>query len=150
MLAQEYPSSNFVGVDINKQSVDFGNAYFREKGRSNVQLVCERAEALHSLRDKSFDIAVTNALLCLMDRDNIEAAARELIRITKKSIVLFELNYADRYEGKGVFRDGYWVRDYVKLFQSLGCFDVHLSRMPDDVWEAAVWKMYGAVVTIHL
>lgn len=150
LLAKEWPSANYVGVDINGQAVDYGNAYFAGGGLSNVKLIRGRVENLNFIENKSFDIVVTNALLCLMDQEHIIMAVKELIRIAKQKIILFELNYADKYDGKGVFRDGYWIRDYLKCFNSLGYKDSSISSMPWDAWESAVWKMYGAIISVNL
>lgn len=63
-----------------------------QEGISNVKLLEGKADTLGEFQDKSFDIVFTNALLIYIGPDEIREVVKEMIRITRKALILMELH----------------------------------------------------------
>ncbi len=78
---------------------------------------------------------------------------RELIRITRKALVLMELHSFEPNKkdplGLGTYHGGNWVRDYVALLkQFVSEKQIRVTKIPEDVWAGEPWKEYGAVIEV--
>ena len=137
-LAQKFPNAKIVGVDINKITVQKGNEWFKQEGISNVKLLVSKADELKQFPDKSFDVVFTWAVLILIGPDKIKEVMKEMIRITRKGLILLEMYDKDKNKGLGFYYGNYWKRDYVVLLrQFIPDFPedkIHITKFPEDLW----------------
>ena len=90
LIAKRFPKTEIVGIDINPLSIQEGNKWLTQKNISNVKLLVGKTDYLNQLPDKSFDIVFTDATLMYIGPDKIKKTIQEMIRITRRAIVLFE------------------------------------------------------------
>ena len=155
LLAKELPQAQLVGVDINAEAVAYGNVQFRKEGIANVRLVTGRAGELNQFQSGAFDIVFTNALLIYIGPDKIREVVTDLLRLARQALVLVELQRfeADRKDplGLGIYHEGNWVRDYVKLLKQFVPEDrIRVTRIPEEVWPVMPWNQRGAVIEASL
>ena len=153
LLAKRFPQANIVGIDINQEAVEYGNAQFAQEGISNVDLKAGKADTLEAFPDRAFDIVFTNALLIYIGPDKIKNVIQGMIRITHKVLVLMELHFLEPNTkdplGLGIYRYGNWVRDYVALLrQFVSAEQIRVTKIPEDVWPGDPWKELGAVIEV--
>ncbi|MDP2932046.1 MAG: class I SAM-dependent methyltransferase [Chloroflexota bacterium] len=155
LLAGKFPQAQIVGVDINVEAVNYGNARFAQEGMENVSLRVGKADGLGQFGDRSFDVVFTNALLIYIGPDKIREVVGGMLRLAKRVIVLMELH---RFESKGrprealgIYQYGNWTRDYAALWkQFVKPEQVRVSRIPEVVWPARPWSESGAVIEVVL
>lgn len=152
LLAKKLPHTHIVGIDINEEAVAYGNAQFVKEKILNVELLVGKADELKQYQDKAFDIVFTNALLIYIGPDKIKEVIKEMIRITRKALVLMELHSfqsGKKDDGRGSYYGGNWVRDYAAL---LGQFvpreKIRISKIPEHVWPVEPWRQLGVVVEV--
>ena len=134
-------------------AVQKGNEWLAQEGISNVKLLESKADELRQFQDKSFDVVFTDAVLIYIGPDKIKEVMEELIRITRKALILmerhgFEPDHKDPY-GLGVYHSGCWKRDYVALLkQFVSEEQIHVTKITEEVWPDKNWKEVGAVIEI--
>ena len=137
-LAKKFPSAEIVGVDVNKIAVQKGNEWFKQEGISNVKLLVSKADELKQFPDKSFDVVFAWAVLIFIGPDKIKEVMKEMIRITRKRLILLEKYGKDKNKGLGFYHGIYWKRDYVALLrQFIPDFPedkIHITKFPEDLW----------------
>jgi len=92
LLAKKNPNINFCGVDINPLVIKKGNELFKKNKLNNVNLYLGKADKLSHFLDNSCDVVFTDAVLIYIGPDKIKKIINEMIRITKKKIILVEWN----------------------------------------------------------
>ena len=144
-LAKKLPNAKIVGIDINKIAVQKGNEWLKQEDISNVKLLVSKADELTQFSDKSFDVVFTWAVLLLVGPDKIEEVMKEMLRITRKKLIMLEYFDKDANKdsrGLGVYCDCYWKRDYVALLkQVIPKFSedmIHISKFPEDLWSPGI------------
>ncbi|MBI4333104.1 MAG: class I SAM-dependent methyltransferase [Chloroflexi bacterium] len=155
MLARKFPGVRLEGVDINEKAVQTGNELLKAEGLSNVKLWAGKADDLSQFSDGSFDITFSDAVLILVGRDKIKKVAREMLRVTRRALVLLERHcfepQARDPQGLGVYRHGYWERDYTALFrQFVPEKSIVITRITKDIWPDPRWQETGAVIEVSL
>lgn len=152
-LAKKFPQAQIVGIDINPGAIKYGNAQFMQEGISNVKLSIGKADELGGFQDKVFDVVFTNAVLVYIGPDKIKEVMKEMIRITRKALILMELHCSkpqrkDPY-GLGVYYGGNWHRDYKALLkQFVSEEQIYVTKIPQNVWPAEPWKSFGAIIEV--
>lgn len=154
LLAKRFPQAQIVGIDINPRAIQYGEAQFAQEGLSNVRLLVGKADELGQFRDRSFDIVFTNALLIYIGPDKIKKVLQQMLRITRRALVLMECHcfgyHKDPY-GSGFYYGGNWLRDYAALLkQFVPQGRIRISKIPEEVWPVQPWKEFGAIVEVIL
>jgi len=152
-LGRKFPEAQITGIDINRETVQYGNAQFAREGMANVRLSVGRADELGEYQDKIFDIVFTNAVLIYIGPDKIRDVVQGMLRITRRAILLVELYHpnADDQDplGLGVYKDGYWVRDYAALFRPFVAGGrISIAKIPEDVWPGEPWRALGYIIEV--
>ena len=90
-LAQLYPHTNILGIDLSKEAIDYARKQAKKMNLSNVSFEVPMDKEL-KYADKSFDI-VTCTLVChhMLDAEIIEFLKRSQ-RVAKKSIIINDLH----------------------------------------------------------
>ena len=148
LLSQEFPNAKIIGIDINNNSIQYGNTYFKHKGIANIELMTGKADKLQQFQDKSFDVVFTDATLIYIGPDKIRKVVKEILRISSKGIVLLEWNWFGNMKyPDGIFID-HWVKSYEELLNNLfpeG--DVQIIKLPSGMFnEDKNWSRYGAII----
>lgn len=153
LLAKRFPQAEIVGIDINSEAIDYGNAQFKREGISNVKLSIGKADELGEYQDRSFDIVFTNGLLLCIGPDKIKKVIMDMIRIARKGLILMEWHCFEP-ESKCNSRDvyvGYWVRDYVALLKEFISEEkIRVIKIPNELWPDENWQKWGGVIEVIL
>lgn len=115
------------GVDINISPIEFGKKKFMELG-IDVDMSVLRLQDLGAIDSKSVDVAYTSAVLQHIPREFIPDILSNMIRISRKHVVIWELHGfspADAYVHNHFIDampglDGRWVHDYWNILESIG------------------------------
>ena len=155
LLAKEFPNAEIRGIDINPKAVQIGNNWFAQEGIRNVRLSIGRAEELSKFGNKSFDVVFTDAALIYVSRKEIYKVAKDIVRITRKGLILVERhNFGQCREdtdGLGVYTNGLWVRDYVTLLKRFVPEErIHITNTSEDIWPDTGWVKSGAIIEVTL
>lgn len=151
---KKFPDAEIRGIDINTVAVQSGNEWLAQEGISNVELLEGKADELRQFRDKSFDVVFTDAVLIYIGPDKIKDVMKEMIRFARRAANLVEMHCFDAKErirdpyGLGIYY-GYRKRDYVALLkQYVWKEQIHVTKIPEDVWPDKNWKKFGAVIEV--
>ena len=117
-----YPDSWYAGVDIHPEDIREGKEIYRDDPK--VALVEASAENL-PFDDNSFDLVLTDGVMMYVQ--GYETAARELMRVAKKAVILCE-------------RDHLTDKDYTQLFPGLKLVR-KTEGWGDPTWETNGWIM---------
>lgn len=153
LLAKKFPDAEIRGIDINPLAVQKGNEWLRQEDILNVKLLVGKADELGQFQDKSFDVVFTDGVLIYIGPDKIKKVIQEMIRITRRALILMELHSfeterKDRY-GLGVHYYGDWKRDYVALLKPFVPQEqIHTTKTPEDIWPIKQWIEAGAVIEV--
>jgi len=151
LLAREFPDVEIVGIDINPAAVQKGNEWFAQEGIKNVKLLVGKADELGQFKDRSFDIVFTDAVLIYVGPDKIKKVMTGVLRITRKALVFLEWHsFGCAADPRGVYV-GHWMRDYTALLKEfVPQENIHVIKMPDELWPDKYWQKYGGVVEVDL
>jgi predicted O-methyltransferase YrrM len=156
LLAKKYPEIAITGIDINESAIEEGKKLFSLEKISNVTLITGGIEDLKAIKDKSYDVVFTDAVLIYVGRDAIEQVVGELIRISRKGLVFVERNISshenrEKRNGLGVRRLGFWHRDYEAL---LKCYlpdsNITITKMTEELWDDPGWQDTGAFIRANI
>ena len=153
LLAGKFPDVEIAGIDINPEAIEKGKQLFTSEGISNVSLSVGKADLLEQFPDKSFDIVLTDAVLIYIGPDKIKKVLREMLRVTRRALILLERH---RFEadgkdpqGLGIYSQGLWIRDYVALLKQLVVAErIRVTKLPENVWPG--WEGLGAIVEVSV
>lgn len=152
LLAKKFPDTVIRGIDINPLAVQKGTEWLAQEGLSNVKLLEGKADELEQFQDKSFDVVFTDAVLIYIGPDKIKEVIRDMVRITRRTLILVEWHSEYQRkdpEGLGVYYLGNWKRDYVALLkQFVREEQIHVTKITEDVWLDRAWKDVGAVIEV--
>ncbi len=154
LLARQFPKSKLIGIDVNPLSIQEGNKWFTQQDISNVKLLVGKADELDQFWDKNFDIVFTDAVLIYIGPDKIKKTIEDMIRITRKALILVEWHCERQSEdsnGLGVYHFGCWKRDYVDLIeQFVPRNQIRLTKIPRDLWPTRNWDKLGYIIEVIL
>jgi len=155
VLAKKFPKAQIVGIDINREAIEYGKAQFAQEGIANVRLFVSKADELGKFQDKAFDVVFTDAVLTHISPNKIKKVISEMLRITRRALILmephsFELNEKDLLKlGILTYYGGQWIRSYTALLkQFVPEEQIRVTRIPEDVWPEKPWKELGAVIEV--
>lgn len=137
LLTKRFPNATFSGIDISKRAIDTGNAWFAKKNIKNVSLSVGGFDFLTTIPDASFDIVMSDAALLYADSKEIEAVVHNMIRISKKSVILVE-----QHTDGDSFYNSHWIHNYKKIAPS-----ATFTKIPPELW-AGDWGTYGYIIEI--
>lgn len=155
LFAKEYPHIQIVGIDINPIAIQIGRELFAKEGISNVNLFIGKADELSEFQDKSFDIIFTDAVLMYIGPDKIKKVMREMLRISRRALILLEWHIESQdmdRRGLGVYYQGSWTRNYVNLLNNC-CSppkEIHLTKIPKQIWPNKNWENFGYIIEVIL
>jgi len=151
LIAKKFPKVKIAGIDINPKAIGKGKQLFASEGISNVSMSVGKADRLEHFPDNSFDIVFTDAVLIYIGPDKIKKVLQEMMRVTRRSLLLlerFEVNGKDP-QGLGIYSQGLWIRDYVRLLKQFVPEDkINVTRLPEGVWPD--WEGLGAVIEVSM
>ena len=147
LLHKKFPNAELRGIDINPNSVEHGNKWFKKEGISNVKLLVDKADELRQFQDKSFDIVFTDAVLIYIGPDKIKEVIAEMLRVTHKALIFGEWHCLGNPLGIYV---GHWARDYKTLLKEFVPEEkMNITRIPEDSFNGDKnWYKYGAVIEV--
>ena len=155
LISQSFPSIEIQGIDINPVAIQKGKDLFASEGTSNVKLSVAKADELGQFQDNSFDVVLTDAVLIYIGRDKIQQVIREMVRVTRKGLILverhcFRSNNKGR-DGLGIRHNGLWQRDYAALFKQFTPeAQIHITKITKDMWPDPGWQETGAIIEVVL
>lgn len=150
VLAGRAPGLRLTGVDISPASVVEGRARFAERGLSHITLHEGHADDLGTFAAGSADVVFTDALLIYIGPDKIERCVREMMRLSRRRVVLLEMHQTGAGAGGRYTRDG-WVRDYEALFRLLaGDEAVRLVPLPPGLFTGGRWPQFGMLIEVDV
>ena len=143
-LREKLPSTQLVGIDINKQAIRTANNYFRSVNDDKVNLFVKRANQLADLQDKSFNVVFSQAVLIYIPPGSINRVVADMIRLSSDGVVLneYHLEGAD----KGFFDSGRWVYDYYTIIRRQFP-KVNINIQTSD-FKGGSWDLYGSLITV--
>jgi len=127
---------------------------FAKEGISNVSLSVGKADELHGLRDKSFDVVFTDAVLIYIGPDKIKKVIKEMIRIAQQALIMVEWHCEPQIKdphGLGIYHFGHWKRNYVDLLkQFIPEEQVWLTKIPPHLWPDKNWERIGYIIEARM
>jgi len=152
LIAKRFPDIEIKGIDVNVRAIEKGNEFFTVEGISNVMLAVGKADELEQFKYKSFDIVFTDAVLIYVGRDKIKAIIQDMLRVSRKALILVEWHSSESTPEGSMFDvvhyPGQWIRDYVSLLkQFVPEQQIHVTKIPEDKWPG-VWKEVGYVIEV--
>lgn len=134
-ISDEFPGIRLAGVDVNEESIQHASTYLPH-GKFSVA----SADNL-PFKDNSFDMVLVDAVLLYVPPKKIDKTLKELLRVTKKNLVLIEW-FAEKE--KVVF--GHQARNYPELFYPYRVDCVKITRKD---WPADNWSQIGYMFIVH-
>jgi len=155
LLAKKYPASDFAGIDVNPHVVEKGNALLASEGMGNVRLLTAKASGMSQFPDKSYDIVFTDAVLLYIGPDMIKNIIGDMLRISRKALVMVERHSFSAASGPahalGVYRYGCWERDYLALLRQFVPEErIKITKIGPDVWPEERWQQTGAIIEVTI
>jgi ubiquinone/menaquinone biosynthesis C-methylase UbiE len=154
LIAKKFPHAEIRGIDINQEAVRTGNTLFAREGMANVNLRVGKADELNEFGDRSFDVVLTDAVLIYIGPDKIKKVIKEMVRITRRALVLVEWHCepeTDSSHGLGVYHSGHWKRNYVDLLkQFVPEAQIRLAKIPPEAWPDENWGKLGHVIEVRI
>lgn len=142
LISEKLPQTEIHGLDSNRTAIKYAK---KKSPRAKLQ-AAKAEECLKDYPDKSMDVTFTNAVLMYISPKEIAAVIREIIRITRKKIVLVELqpeNPEDDPLGRGRYENGKWTRNYIPHLKGLA---VKLTPIPKESNLDEGWKKKGVII----
>jgi ubiquinone/menaquinone biosynthesis C-methylase UbiE len=148
-LAKKYPEIKFYGIDISRKAIEVGKKIFAKEKISNIFLSEGKAENLEKFKDKSVDLVFSSAVLIYIGPDKIRQVLKEMVRVAKKKIILFEWN-SERAEDS-LFK-AHWVHNYrflINKFLPPG-EKVKITKFPFSKDWSGGWEEFGSIIEVSL
>jgi ubiquinone/menaquinone biosynthesis C-methylase UbiE len=154
LLAKKFPNAEIQGIDINPIAVEKGRELLLKAGITNVKLSVGKADELNQFKDQSFDVVFTDAVLIYVGPDIIEKVLCEIVRITRKNIVLVERQCDNQFSGRkelGIRFGGCWERNYINLLRKISpSAIIKYRKINSTIWPDERWSQSGVVIEIDL
>ncbi|HUS51484.1 MAG TPA: class I SAM-dependent methyltransferase [Candidatus Paceibacterota bacterium] len=145
LLAKKFPETKFYGIDISKKAIETGKHFLKKENISNIFLKASKAENILEFSDKSIDLIFTDAVLIYEDPKRIVPLIRNMIKVSKKAIILCE----QHTESSQYYKD-HWVHNYKKLFSKFVSKEkIKITKIQSDVWSGD-WGKLGYIIEIKL
>ena len=146
LLAKKFPETKFYGIDISEKAIRTGQKYFEKENVKNVFLETGKIDDIKNLQDKSIDLIFTDAALIYIGPDKINFVIEEMLRITKKAIILCEQH--KNYEPS--FYKDHWIHNYYLLFgKFLPKEKIKFTKISPEIWNGD-WEKIGYIIEVIL
>lgn len=121
-LAEKNPATAFVGIDIDKVSIEEATAAANKKGLKNIKFL--RGDAFHlEFEDNSFDYVINEAMLTMLSNKSKERALKQYFRVLKP-------------EGLLLTHDIALINNYEETRKVLsGSINVNVFPLPKKEWK---------------
>ena len=129
-----FPNLKLAGIDANYDAIRIAKKWLP---KAHLQ-VGNISEGLN-LKDKEYDILLSDAVLIYIPPDNIEKVFEEIDRVTKKAVILIE--WFDE-SILGSVKDFHWARNYTIILETLG-FTVFSRKLTKEEWPSFNWEKNG-------
>lgn len=150
LLAKEFPMVKLYGIDISSKAVKEGRKWFEEAQVKNVELFASKADGLGWLEDKCIDIVFTYATLMYIGNDKIDKVLAEMVRIARKSLILYEWDIENSSKGYRWYY-GHWIYNYKTFLEKYFSSDkITVSKLPQGLWGDENWEEYGVIIEAWL
>lgn len=139
-IAREHEYAKIVGLDISPLAIKIGREFLKKSRIDNVELIKKPIERLGDFPEGSFDVVFSRATLIYISPRKIARVLSDIIRVSKKYIILMEMQGVDLSkdpDGTGFFCPPLnWKRDYVRLLKDLGIQETHVvvENVPEAFW----------------
>ena len=162
-LALKFPSTHFVGVDINADAINIGQDYIIKNAIPNITLLkydITSEEFYDFLRRNYFDVAFSWATLIYLHPIDLVRMLRSLLNSTNR-FVFIEQMYSRKYRclPKSIPARNFlqWKHDFAGIIgdelKNDQTLVVNFSSVPNHVWSPAgggATLISGQVVTLNL
>lgn len=152
LLARKFPDAEIIGIDINPKAVQKGNEWIVQEGITNVKLLVGKADELvWHFPKKKFDVVFSDAVMIYIGPDKIKEVIEEMLRVTRKALILLEYHsFNSKSNQLGVYI-GHWMRDYVALLKEfVPRKKIKVIKMPEELWPDKNWQRYGGLIEVVL
>jgi SAM-dependent methyltransferase len=151
-LAQRLPEAALIGIDINARAIEAGQRWAAREGVSRFSIHVGRADDLRSFADRSIDVTFSDATLMYLGPDKIGEALREMIRVTKKAVVLNEWSLdCVENDGRSVWHYLRWLHSFRTIFAAIAPGqEVTVTKLPPELWGPDGWREYGTLIELRL
>lgn len=146
LLSKKYPYMKLYGTDISKRAIKIGQERFQVQNIKNILLSSQKAENLKQFPDKSIDIIFTDAALIYIGPDKIETVIQEILRVTRKALILNEW-----HSNVSLYSyDSHWIYNWkILLKKFVPEKKIRLTRIPPEIWSGG-WVKYGYIIEVVL
>src|SRR3990167_3569759 len=136
-IKEKFPDKKLIVVDIDKPVIEEAKV---------VTALDLRVGNLFDLQfaDKEFDVVFAEALFVMLPPHQIESGIDELLRVTKKYLILVELGIK---ELTGYVPGGRTGANWVEIFKARG-LNAKIRKISVEEWNAEPWRSYGYVIEI--
>lgn len=147
-LAKKYPEIKFYGIDISKKAIKVGKDIFKKENINNVFFNVSKAESLKDFEDKSIDLVFTDAVLIYIGPDKIKSVIKEMIRVAKRKILLFE--WHDDKITDSIYK-GHWIHNYRFLINKfIPNEKIKITKLPSSEKCNGNWAEFGNIIEVKL
>jgi hypothetical protein len=128
LILEKVPNAKYLGIDINDFAISEGKRIF--KFNENVDFVCsDFNEGLINIPDKNFDIVFSIYSLAYLPPDQLDLLISQLIRISKKKIIIMEPMELDNIDSKLIYTMPEWKHNYLRYFNDISKFDIKIDHV---------------------
>ena len=145
LLAEKFTEVDFYGIDVSEKAVRDGNLFFKKRNIKNVLLRKTDVSRLKDFVDNSMDVVFSDAVLLYVGLDKVGSVLKEMVRISKKAIILCE-----QHTDVESFYDDKWVHNYKKIVEKvIPQSETIFTKIPQEVWQGD-WGEYGYIIEVIL
>ncbi len=140
LLSRDHPDVNFIGIDLNQASIEFGREQLQNAEIKNIELHCVDVNNIKTALEYPVDVIFSWATLMYIDPEEIEHVMIEICSMATRAIVMIELHDGSLgapQEVRGVFAPPRnWKRNYAKILERFGVLEdqIEVHDVPEDVW----------------
>lgn len=131
-ITKHLPGVAVGGCDVNPEAIKLAQETF---GPSSLFVVSSADELMMS--DQSCDLGLSDMTLIYVDPLHIKKYLKELVRISRRNIVLVEFYHPSFWKRLKMTLAGRYTHNYPSLLESLGCVDIQTHKMPSVLWPGA-------------
>lgn len=107
-LVENGVTAEISGIDISPKMIKKAKEYTKNYRPKLYNMPAEKM----TFKNKTFDVSFSHGVLMHVPTSNIESVLKELIRVTKKKIIMIEQNYGGN--------EYTFIHDYKKILKDLG------------------------------
>ena len=144
IINKKIPEIILEGIDINKKALSEGVNILKRKNITNIRLKHQSAKNLGSYDTGRFDVVFCDAVLMYIGPNNIKQSLKEMVRISKKSVIICE-----QHTNGNSFYEDKWIHNYDILLKNISSIQsVIFHSISDDIWSGD-WSKYGKIIVVE-